>query len=90
MEPTAYEAWLCGIPALTEPQRRRAWQALALCEAAESLLRNRCWRGVGVMEMVLRRWEVCAKGWKAASGGLPFPFVPAFPDLLGTLDRVRV
>src|SRR3954471_16006530 len=36
MEPTAYEAWLCGIPALTEPQRRRAWQASALCEAAES------------------------------------------------------
>src|SRR3982750_2399165 len=36
MEPTAYEAWLCGITALTEPQRRRAWQSLALFEAAES------------------------------------------------------
>ena len=36
MDPTAYEAWLCGITALTEPQRRRAWQSLALFEAAES------------------------------------------------------
>src|SRR3954447_1137119 len=36
MEPTAYEAWLCGITALTEPQRCRAWQSLALFEAAES------------------------------------------------------
>src|SRR3954453_4439532 len=36
MEPTAYEAWLCGITALTEPQRRRAWQSLTLFEAAES------------------------------------------------------
>src|SRR4051794_9726554 len=36
MEPTAYEAWLCGITALTEPQRRRAWQSLAVFEAAES------------------------------------------------------
>ena len=36
MDLTVFEAWLGGIAALTEPQRRRAWQALALSEAAES------------------------------------------------------
>jgi transposase-like protein len=40
MDLTAFEAWLGGISALTEPQRRRAWQALALSEAADS-------RGIG-------------------------------------------
>jgi hypothetical protein len=34
MNPTAFETWLGGIAALTEPQRRRAWQALALPEPA--------------------------------------------------------
>ena len=36
MDLTVFEAWIGGIAALTEPQRRRAWQALALSEAAES------------------------------------------------------
>jgi hypothetical protein len=36
MDLTVFEAWLGGIAALTEPQRRRAWRALALFEAAES------------------------------------------------------
>lgn len=36
MDLTVFEAWLGGIAALTEPQRRRAWRALALSEAAES------------------------------------------------------
>lgn len=34
MDPTAFEAWLAGIAALTEPQRRRVGQVLALSEAA--------------------------------------------------------
>jgi transposase-like protein len=34
MEPSAFEAWLGRIADLTERQRRRAWQALALSEAA--------------------------------------------------------
>jgi len=33
MEVSAFETWLGGIAALSEPQRRRAWQALALSEA---------------------------------------------------------
>jgi hypothetical protein len=33
MEPTAFEAWLGKIKALTQPQRRQVWQALALSEA---------------------------------------------------------
>jgi len=37
MEPTAFETWLGEIRALTEPQRRRAWQALALSETADSV-----------------------------------------------------
>ena len=36
MELSAFEAWLDGILVLTEPQRRWAWQALALCEAADT------------------------------------------------------
>jgi len=36
MDLTVFDAWLGGIATLTEPQRRRAWQALALSEAAES------------------------------------------------------
>jgi transposase-like protein len=36
MDLTAFETWLGGIDILTEPQRRRAWQALALSEAANS------------------------------------------------------
>src|SRR5664279_543843 len=36
MDTTTFETWLGGIAALTEPQRRRAWQALALAEAADS------------------------------------------------------
>ena len=32
----AFEAWLGGIATLTETQRRRAWQALALSAAADS------------------------------------------------------
>jgi len=34
MDLTAFETWLGEIAALTEPQRRRAWQALALSETA--------------------------------------------------------
>jgi len=36
MDLTAFETWLGGIDTLTEPQRRRAWQALALSEAADT------------------------------------------------------
>jgi transposase-like protein len=36
MDPTVFETWLGKIVALTEPQRRRAWQALALSETADS------------------------------------------------------
>ena len=36
MELTTFEAWLGRIDTLTEPQRRRAWQALALSETAKS------------------------------------------------------
>lgn len=36
MDPTAFETWLGGIAGLIEPQRRRAWQALALSEAADN------------------------------------------------------
>jgi transposase-like protein len=36
MELAAFEIWLSGIDTLTEPQRRQAWQALALREAADS------------------------------------------------------
>jgi transposase-like protein len=36
MDLRAFESWLGGIDALTAPQRRRAWQALALSEAADS------------------------------------------------------
>jgi len=36
MDLAMFDAWLGGIATLTEPQRRRAWQALALSEAAES------------------------------------------------------
>ena len=35
MDPTTFETWLGEIAALTEPQRRRAWQALALSETAD-------------------------------------------------------
>lgn len=37
MEPTAFETWLGEIRALTEPQRRQAWQALALSETTDSV-----------------------------------------------------
>lgn len=33
MEQTAFEIWLGGISALTDPQRRTAWRSLALSEA---------------------------------------------------------
>ena len=36
MELSAFETWLVGIAVLSEPQRRRAWQALALSEAANT------------------------------------------------------
>jgi len=36
MDMAEFEHWLGGIASLNEPQRRRAWQALALCEAADS------------------------------------------------------
>ena len=36
MDLAAFETWLDGIAALTEAQRRRAWQGLALAEAADS------------------------------------------------------
>jgi len=35
MDLTTFENWLGGIGSLTEPQRRLAWQALALSEAAD-------------------------------------------------------
>jgi transposase-like protein len=35
MDQTAFETWLGEIVVLTEPQRRRAWQALALSETAD-------------------------------------------------------
>src|SRR5271169_726296 len=37
MEPTAFETWLGEIRALTEPQRRQAWQALAITETTDSV-----------------------------------------------------
>lgn len=37
MDPTTFERWLSEIASLTEPQRRSAWQALALSETAASL-----------------------------------------------------
>jgi len=37
MDLLAFEAWLGGITALTAPQRRRAWQVLALREATDNL-----------------------------------------------------
>lgn len=36
MEPSAFETWLGWIAVLTGPQRRRAWQALAVSEAANT------------------------------------------------------
>ena len=36
MDLAAFETWLGGIAALTVAQRRRAWQGLALAEAADS------------------------------------------------------
>jgi transposase-like protein len=36
MDATAFETWLGGIAALTEPQRRRVWLALAMSGAADS------------------------------------------------------
>jgi transposase-like protein len=36
MELLAFETWLVGIAELTEPQRRRVWQRLALSEALDS------------------------------------------------------
>jgi transposase-like protein len=36
MDLTAFETWLGGIDTLTEPQRRRAWRALAMSEAVDS------------------------------------------------------
>ena len=36
MDPTAFEIWLGEIAALTETQRRLAWQALVLSEGAGS------------------------------------------------------
>jgi transposase-like protein len=36
MDATAFDTWLGEISALSEPQRRQAWQALALSEAADS------------------------------------------------------
>lgn len=36
MDLAAFETWLGGIAALSEAQRRRAWQGLALAEAANS------------------------------------------------------
>ena len=35
MNLSAFETWLGGIAVLTEPQRRQAWQALALSETAD-------------------------------------------------------
>jgi hypothetical protein len=36
MDLKAFEAWLGGIATLSELQRRQAWQALAISEAADS------------------------------------------------------
>jgi transposase-like protein len=36
MDPTTFKGWLSAIALLTEPQRRSAWQALALSDAAAS------------------------------------------------------
>lgn len=36
MDPIAFKRWLSGIASLTDPQRRSAWQALALSEMAAS------------------------------------------------------
>jgi transposase-like protein len=36
MDPTTFETWLSGFASLTDPQRRSAWQALALSEVATS------------------------------------------------------
>src|SRR5271165_3668531 len=36
MDVAEFEHWLGGIASLNEPQRRQAWQALALSEAADS------------------------------------------------------
>ena len=36
MDLKAFESWLGGIGTLNEPQRRRAWQALAISEALDS------------------------------------------------------
>jgi hypothetical protein len=35
MEASAFETWLGRIAVLSEPQRRQAWQALALSEAVD-------------------------------------------------------
>jgi hypothetical protein len=35
MDVAEFDGWLSGIAALTPPQRRRAWQALALSEASD-------------------------------------------------------
>jgi hypothetical protein len=35
MDVADFEDWLGGIAALTPPQRRQAWQALALSEASD-------------------------------------------------------
>jgi hypothetical protein len=36
MDRAGFEIWFAGNGALSEPQRRRTWQALALSEAADS------------------------------------------------------
>jgi transposase-like protein len=36
MDRAEFETWLAGVAALSGPQRRRAWQALALAEATDS------------------------------------------------------
>jgi transposase-like protein len=36
MDPTTFKIWLGGMASLTDPQRRSAWQALALSEATAS------------------------------------------------------
>ena len=38
MDHPTFESWLVGIAALTEPQRRQAWQALALSEVVDELM----------------------------------------------------
>jgi hypothetical protein len=35
MDPTAFETWVNGIAALTAPQRRQVWQAMAISEDAD-------------------------------------------------------